>query len=297
MNGRTPIVAFVNGISKETKNTEPKPPDPHPKRRHLSANNRHCTDRDMPVHAACRIASFQQAGRPPLVRIRCGWRLCACQIRCTVHSDTPTIHGTCERKRISQPPCEPYECVSALAHGADMLKTFYRLAVRTLLRLTSVHKSTFIGLPARVSRDLTTGRDCFINFGAVIGPGVTLGNYVIIGPRVIFTGDDHLFQEVGQPIAFSGRPELRPTHIGNDVWIGAQAIILSGVQVGDSAIIAAGAVVTKDVAPFAIVAGVPARPIGMRFNTDADKASHKKSLAEGGFERRAAPAKASRHVG
>jgi len=53
--------------------------------------------------------------------------------------------------------------------------------------------------------------------------------------------------------------------IGNDVWIGANAIILQGVTIGDGAIVAAGAVVTKDVPPYAIVGGVPAKVIKYRF--------------------------------
>lgn len=56
--------------------------------------------------------------------------------------------------------------------------------------------------------------------------------------------------------------------IGNDVWIGTKAIILNGVKIGDGAIIGAGAVVTKDVEPYAIVAGVPAKTIKYRFNND-----------------------------
>ena len=59
-----------------------------------------------------------------------------------------------------------------------------------------------------------------------------------------------------------------PVVIGNDVWIGESAKILSGVTIGDGAIVAAGAVVTKDVPPYAIVGGVPARIIKYRFSDD-----------------------------
>lgn len=58
------------------------------------------------------------------------------------------------------------------------------------------------------------------------------------------------------------------TIIGNDVWIGARVTILSGVSIGDGVIIAAGAVVTKDVEPYTIVGGVPAKPIRKRFTDE-----------------------------
>jgi serine acetyltransferase len=56
--------------------------------------------------------------------------------------------------------------------------------------------------------------------------------------------------------------------IGHDVWIGARVLVLGGVNIGIGAVVAAGAVVTKDVPPYAIVAGVPARIIRYRFNED-----------------------------
>lgn len=56
--------------------------------------------------------------------------------------------------------------------------------------------------------------------------------------------------------------------IGNDVWIGSHALILGGVKIGDGAVIGAGAVVTKDVPPYAVVGGVPARIIKYRFSQE-----------------------------
>ena len=61
---------------------------------------------------------------------------------------------------------------------------------------------------------------------------------------------------------------MRKTIIGHDVWIGYRAIILPGVIVGDGAIIGAGSIVTKDVAPYSIVAGNPARHIRYRFELE-----------------------------
>ncbi len=68
--------------------------------------------------------------------------------------------------------------------------------------------------------------------------------------------------------------EHKPIVIEDDVWIGARATILGGVTIGRGAIVAAGAVVTKSVPPFTIVAGVPAKPLKIRF----DEATIKKVL-------------------
>lgn len=86
--------------------------------------------------------------------------------------------------------------------------------------------------------------------------GLTIGNRVLIAAGAIITTSGH-------PIALPryGVNELAPITIGDDVWIGAGALILPGVTVGHGSIIAAGAVVSKNVPPLSIVAGVPARVI------------------------------------
>lgn len=76
-------------------------------------------------------------------------------------------------------------------------------------------------------------------------------------------GDIKIKPEYRQPA-----PKGKPTIIGNDVWIGYNAIVLKGVTVGDGAVIGAGAVVTKDVEPYSIVAGVPAKHIKYRFEQE-----------------------------
>lgn len=75
-------------------------------------------------------------------------------------------------------------------------------------------------------------------------------------------------------LTYGDESELRnnpPVYIGNDVWIGADVIILPGVRIGDGAILAAGAVITKDVAPYSIVGGVPAKVIKYRFTQEQTK--------------------------
>ena len=84
----------------------------------------------------------------------------------------------------------------------------------------------------------------------------------MIGPSCYVTDHDH-GMSAGQNIALQPLRSA-PTRIGNDVWIGAGAIVLKGVTIGDGAVIAAGAVVTKNVPAGAIVAGVPASTVGAR---------------------------------
>ncbi|MBI4832833.1 MAG: acyltransferase, partial [Candidatus Lindowbacteria bacterium] len=93
--------------------------------------------------------------------------------------------------------------------------------------------------------------------------GVKFGDYVLIGPNVVIASSQHRYNIKGTPILFQGH-EKKPVVIGNDVWIGANAVILPGVSIADGTIIGAGAVVTGDTEPYSIFGGVPARKIGER---------------------------------
>ena len=105
------------------------------------------------------------------------------------------------------------------------------------------------------------GKDVFFNYGCVVLDicPVTIGDMTQIGPMVQIISADHpreaeqrdLGLEIGKPVT-----------IGRNVWIGGNAMILPGVTVGDDAIIGAGAIVTRDVAPGTTVVSSPARPIG-----------------------------------
>jgi acetyltransferase-like isoleucine patch superfamily enzyme len=88
--------------------------------------------------------------------------------------------------------------------------------------------------------------------------GLSIGNYCLIGGGVLICGVNHGHAIESIPMRRQ-KSEAAPIIIGNNVWIGMGAIILPGVKVGEGAIIAAGAVVTADVAPGQIVAGVPAQ--------------------------------------
>jgi acetyltransferase-like isoleucine patch superfamily enzyme len=90
---------------------------------------------------------------------------------------------------------------------------------------------------------------------------VTIGDNCIFGEYVSIHDENHVMGDDDVAIAHRGF-ETKPIVIGRNVWVGAKATVLAGVTIGDNAVIAANAVVTRDVEPGAIVGGIPARPIG-----------------------------------
>lgn len=136
---------------------------------------------------------------------------------------------------------------------------------------------------SRISGDISIGKFTFIGHGAEICPKVKIGNYSMLASNVSILGGDHNTDLLGLPIVFSGRPDMKSTVIGNDVWVGHRVIIMAGVKVGDGSIIGAGSVVTKDVPECAIVAGVPAKLIRFRFN-DEQRIEHVMKMSEFNLE-------------
>ncbi len=127
-------------------------------------------------------------------------------------------------------------------------------------------------------KSITLGHHVQFGPGCVIECGVTVGNYVLFARNVAIVGrNDHNIDVIGKEIWNSGRGDSGLVTIGNDVWLGHGAIILSGVKIGDGAVVAAGAVVTKEVPPYAVVGGNPAKVIKMRF-TPEEAAQHVKLM-------------------
>lgn len=114
---------------------------------------------------------------------------------------------------------------------------------------------------------LTLGNNIGINSNTTIdascGGNITIGDNVIIAQNVVLRASNHKYSDVNIPIIQQGHIGGRII-IGNDCWICANAVITPNVKIGDHSIVAAGAVVTKDVEPFAIVGGVPAKMIRKR---------------------------------
>jgi len=108
------------------------------------------------------------------------------------------------------------------------------------------------------------GNNSSIGINAWLTAYVRIGNDVLMARDVIILTANHRFDDISMPIHAQGTEDYKPVVIEDDVWIGCRAIILPGVTIGKGSIIGAGAVVTKDVPPYSIVGGNPARVIRSR---------------------------------
>lgn len=162
------------------------------------------------------------------------------------------------------------------------MRYFYRNLRMVFLRwkmgLKHVHKTFYIGGNCSLSPDLVAGAYSYIGPRGLIYPKVSIGDYTMLANDVAIVGGDHNYDKAGVPIIFSGRGELNPTIIGKDVWVGAYVKIMTGVKIGDGAIIALGSVVTKDVEPYSVYGGIPAKKIKNRFQNEQDIIKHKGML-------------------
>lgn len=116
-----------------------------------------------------------------------------------------------------------------------------------------------------VDRDTEIGSFCVINRDSSV-ENCTLGNYCSVSSGVWINPQEHPLHRFSTSHLLVPTEKNARVNIGNDVWIALNAVILHGVTVGDGAVIAAGAVVTRDVPAYAIVGGVPAKIIGYRFD-------------------------------
>ncbi len=146
--------------------------------------------------------------------------------------------------------------------GLSVLKCFFlRLGGATVGKRTIIYPGVWIFpiKPLKIGDDVDLALDVIITTNG----GVEIGNRVLIGYRAQILSQNHLIPEKKGRIFGSGH-EKKKVVIGDDVWIGANAVILPGVTIGEGSVIAAGSIVNKDVEPFSIVGGVPAKVIKMR---------------------------------
>jgi acetyltransferase-like isoleucine patch superfamily enzyme len=160
------------------------------------------------------------------------------------------------------------------------------LLVKTIWRKYQIgrnfHSGRYVILWAK--SQLVVGDNFYIGKFSQIECDAIIGHNVILANRVALIGKyDHNYQQIGIPTRLASRirqPDYfwKGLHlkvvIEDDVWVGYGAIIISGVRIGKGSIIASGSVVTKDVEPYSIYGGVPAKKIGNRFANDADLHEH-----------------------
>ena len=107
--------------------------------------------------------------------------------------------------------------------------------------------------------EISIGENSLINHYSCLYGNVKIGSTVLVAPHVMFAGGYHKISRTDIPIISQGDDSKGPIVIGDDVWIGANSVILDGVIIGNGAVIGAGSVVTKNVEPYQIVFGNPAK--------------------------------------
>lgn len=112
-------------------------------------------------------------------------------------------------------------------------------------------------------KDIQIGDHCHINEYVKLD-NVRIGNYVMVARHVTFLGKKHITVSVDVPMIMQGQEDTEPTIIEDDVWVGANAIIMPGLRIRKGTIIGAGSVVTRDTEQYSIVGGVPAKIIRFR---------------------------------
>lgn len=126
---------------------------------------------------------------------------------------------------------------------------------------------------------ISIGKNVQFGMYCDIATDVDFGNNILLASNVRIVGKhDHTFSTPGELIWNAPRGNNGITLIGNDVWIGSGSIIIGGLTVGDGSIIAAGSVVTKDIPPFELWGGNPAKKIKNRFENDESAILHDKFL-------------------
>jgi len=142
---------------------------------------------------------------------------------------------------------------------------FYKLFLKSCGKKFHIAMRVKIQVPANI----TVGENVGLNYGVWMASNynknarIVLGNNVLIGPYTILHSGNHNYEDPKIPIYKQGH-SFSDIIVEDDVWIAARCTILSGVKIGKGAVVAAGSVVTKDVMPFSIVGGVPAKVIGER---------------------------------
>ncbi len=157
------------------------------------------------------------------------------------------------------------------------------IAIYTKSQFKACGSNVYIGNDCSFThRNITIGDNVFIGEKCVIHSAhgqIVIGNHVMFGPGAHIHGGNHIIDHIGEYMdAIKKQPDSDGfVVIDDDVWIGSNAIILHGVHIGEGAVIGAGSIVTKDVEPYSVVVGNPAKCLRYRF-TEEQIIMHKEIL-------------------
>lgn len=146
----------------------------------------------------------------------------------------------------------PTANVSDKAHIGAGTKVWINVQIR---ENAQIGEGCILSKDVYVDHAVRIGDRCKVQNSVSVYNGVTIGDDVFVGPNVAFTNDR-------VPRAFNPEWRITETQVENGASIGANATIVCGITIGEYAMVAAGSVVTKDVAPYTLVMGNPARPVG-----------------------------------
>lgn len=150
---------------------------------------------------------------------------------------------------------------SSVGKDMKLRNMFYRNTMPLCGEKLCVHPKVIFSYP----QNIEIGYNLFLNRGVFITAptNIKIGDNVLIGPYVVINSGSHKYNDSNIIIRDQGH-KLLPIIINNDVWIGSHVTILPGVIIGEGAVIAANAVVSKDVPPYSVFAGIPAKEIRRR---------------------------------
>ncbi len=158
----------------------------------------------------------------------------------------------------------------------DIYMYSLKLKLRSLGKFTQIYRAHIVE-----PYNVTIGHHVYINKGCdmiTTESEIKIGNYVMIGPNVTLIAQNHKSSNWKKPMILENSYEKTGITIEDDVWIGANATILSGTTIKRGAIVAAGAVVTKNVEPYSVSGGVPAKHIKYRFDENTRNKAAKINL-------------------
>jgi acetyltransferase-like isoleucine patch superfamily enzyme len=158
-------------------------------------------------------------------------------------------------------------------------EAFISLEARVFTESLKVGAHSYIAADTLVRGEIVMGQHCTVNPYVSLHGKVTMGDGVRIASLATIAGQNHVFTDITKPI-YEQPVSFEGIQIGDDVWVGANVVVLDGVKIGAHSILAAGAVVTKDVPEYAIVGGNPARVLRDRRAPSGKKAARPDLEAE-----------------